>query len=85
MTQATGPGQGTMVFEELVPDGLTVHPRLSSRFALPAETILGPVNKALAAMVGVPWAFRLGPEGLRLEARLFGADTVLRLERRAEP
>lgn len=85
VTAAEGPGRGTLVFDELVPASLTVHPRLSGRFALPAEAILGPVHKALEAMVGVPWAFQVEAAGLRLQATLYGAETVLRLERPPVP
>jgi len=81
LVRADGPGRGALRFDALTPDLLTVHPRLGGRFALPAETFLGPVNKALQAMTGVVWEFFADGDDLRLEAPVFGAHTVLRLER----
>lgn len=81
VVRADSPGHGALVFDDLSPGLLSVHPRFSGRFSLPAETVLGPVNKALAAMVGKVWDFRVEAEELRLETELFGATTVLRLQR----
>ncbi|MCK6506511.1 hypothetical protein L6R53_24580 [Myxococcota bacterium] len=84
VVQAEGPGRGTLVFDALQPDLLSVHPRFSGRFSLPAEAVLGPVHKALEAMVGVPWQFRQEGVELVLSAEVWGMATVLRLAAGAE-
>lgn len=76
---AEGPGRGTLIFDALQPDLLSVHPRFSGRFSLPAEAVLGPVHKALEAMVGVPWLFQHQGDTLLLSAEVWGMATVLRL------
>ena len=79
VVRADGPGRGAVVFDALTPDLLSVHPRFSGRFSLPAEAVLGPVHKALEAMVGIPWDFRYQGDELLLTAELWGMATVLRL------
>lgn len=86
VTQARGPGEGSLVFESLDPGLPSVHARFSGRFSLPAETFLGPARRAMEAMVhkdgeGPIWRFRLDGEVLKLETDAFGALVVLRLER----
>lgn len=81
VTEAHGLGQGCLVFDSLDPGLPSVHARFSGRFSLPAETFLGPATRAMEAMVGPTWRFRVEGECLRLESEIFGAPVVLRLER----
>lgn len=85
VVSAHGPGRGALVFDALEPGLLSVHPRFSGRFVLPAEAVLGPVSRALQVMKEVPWAFQVEGEELRLSAEVKGMATVLRLLRGEEP
>jgi hypothetical protein len=59
---------GTMLIEGLDPSGLSVHPRASALFALPAKTWMEPVRKALTQLEDQPLRFSLDPdlEGVEL-------------------
>lgn len=79
VVEARGPRRGRLVFEELRADLLSVHPRFSGRFSLPAETFLGPLRQALAAIAASPWDFEPDGDELLLRARIGGTPALLRL------
>jgi hypothetical protein len=76
---------GTMIIEGLDPTGLSVHPRASALFALPAKAWMEPVRKALTQLEDQPLRFQLDPEvetvDLLVEAVIRETAAELRFKR----
>ena len=65
-------GGGELCFDKLVLDDVTVHPRLTGGFALPADAWLGPVKRVLEAMAGARFQWRQEGARLLLTGRVAG-------------
>ena len=79
---------GTLLFEGLDPTGLSVHPRGTSFFALPAKTWMEPVRRALSQLEDQPLKFTMDPEleevDLLIEAQIRDSAAELRFGRALE-
>jgi hypothetical protein len=80
---------GVLLIEGLDPSGLSVHPRASALFALPAKAWMEPVRKALTQLEDQPLSFTLDPElegvELLIEAVVRESRAELRFKRPDAP
>lgn len=80
-----GGDAGELLFVQVSPRGLTLHPRGGHAFAVPAASIIRPAEQILSALSGVSFRWRRTEEGLTLTGRVTGVGVELRFRGAAEP